>query len=186
MLYLGEKTFELHISSLLKLFQWAWLLPTTIYDPDIFWVLSKKNLQWCYSSSIICFAKQQSKEWAGWPGHFTLFYLNSSCTKQNVHIVSEPLSLEVPGHESSASISLLNIYHWINKVSHRQLWIPRSQKLLIRQIHQQWDRQRSQFLSACCPSWDLGWFSGDFWMPQVTLVIVGKKSNPLRIRTSQA
>lgn len=136
--------------------------------------------------NIICFAKQQSKEWAGWPGHFTLFYLNSSCTKQNVHIVSGPLSLEVPGHESSASISLLNIYHWIKKVSHRQLWIPRSQRLLIRQLHQQWDRQHSKLLTACCPSWDLGWFSGDFWMPQMTLATVGKKSNPLRMWTNQA
>lgn len=136
--------------------------------------------------NIICFAKQQSKEWAGWPGHFTLFYLNSSCTKQNVHIVSGPLSLEVPGHESSASISLVNIYHWINKVSHRQLWIPRSQRPLIGQLHQQGDRQHSKFLTACCPSWDLGWFSGDFWMPQVTLVTVGKKSNPLRMWTNQA
>lgn len=136
--------------------------------------------------NIICFAKQQPKEWAGWPEHCTLFYLNSSCTKQKVHIVSGPLSLEVPGHESSASISLLNIYHWVNKVSHRQLWIPRSQRLLIRQSHQHWDRQLSKVLTACCPSWDLGGFSGDCSMPQVTLVTVGKKSNPLRMWTNQA
>lgn len=135
MLYLGEKKFSNYtISSLLKFFQWAWPLPTTIYDPNTFWVLSKKNLQWCYSSPSS--ALQNSSPKNGQVGQgISLFYLNSSCTKQNVHIVSGPLSLEVPGHESSASISLLNIYHWINKVSHRQLWMPRRQRLLIRQMH---------------------------------------------------